>query len=1020
MNFSIGSGTRLGGLNNVYEKGRAKTGTILPGLHHTEDDAKRFALDRDLLSKLPHYFSYGLVICNPTTLLRFVGDPNSPTMKAAVSAYESLKTTHTINLTYDDGSGKYKTKWNPATKRPEPIVESLLDDLKEYIILPKFYALTVFGHTALDEHPPPWLNLNVAASILKGSASGSTETKPLRDVFCQVCTTSRPPKSFNMKQIDLYYISLDHLRSINPKYVSRPLKSNIILRNAPFDQFPVVACGVRQLRSPWEKNQVGGVVVLPCGSGKTEIGKCIWHEFYNPIFSTLDGVDFGLILHKYNDEQDDSSAAIEDNPMNFAFGGQPSIKEPKITSAIAKHNNDYESWLVAHPDAHDFTKNDPISSPKLLWIVHKIDLVDQAAESFLHSFPGIRIGILQGNKRPDPARYDVVIASTDTIASPKQVFPDGYFEHFGLLFCDEAHQDLAPFFRKVFVKLACIPKVLMFTATPRKYALRWLGGPIIVSATRPFVPQQHIAIMRSNVLIKNRPVRKIMMYKLKGGKSTFDQLPPDATGMLQDVVIDMERNSLIVKSIMQMCVYSQDLRFDPGSVPTVTGYKMSKYPSTSATSSWNAILDQIYTTEKEFRSLAVSKTSSFALAGISLTEVPLKAAYNPTKSRRVPIIFGAHVQMLIMMQHMFAQQWLDDAKSQHAFKNHDLRIVRIGLRQLGVVDFTSLDESQKLKMKFIGKSGRAQWSGSDEAKQVDNLSESFWKLWYSQFPSCERHANEAKKPYPFKSDSAAGKNKRKKTAEADEEDDGESTEDPKPKRKKKSKSVNTDDDDDDEDELDGKVPIASKVLASDWIYHAQHYWTEVYHPLPSAVYEDTLVDEDDEPVKRKKPSKKRKRDDYDEDEDDTSSCLFRKMVLQDKRPALSKDQLLATFGLIIGLGGRACPTQLLSNQKLTLKGAHNKAALNSDFVFANFSIASTGVDRPEVDTTITIQALGDDEQLRGRALRILNTKQDALHIEFAEPMSIYRKQLLNHIQSSQVQGIKSDVYISALLNQCTI
>lgn len=121
-----------------------------------------------------------------------------------------------------------------------------------------------------------------------------------------------------------------------------------------------------------------------------------------------------------------------------------------------------------------------IRTRKILVLAHREELLRQAAKTFALCNPKARVGIHQGAKRCDPAEYDVIVASVQSIARETHLAAFGKAD-FQLLIIDEAHHatedstygDVVRYFNG-FEEHG--PLVLGWTATPNRGDGRSLSG----------------------------------------------------------------------------------------------------------------------------------------------------------------------------------------------------------------------------------------------------------------------------------------------------------------------------------------------------------------------------------------------------------------------------------------------------------------------------------------------------------------------------------------------------------------
>lgn len=1030
MNFDVRDNAKLGTLNDIYKV--STRGRILPSRKFDEEHSSvKYAAERQMLSLLPHYLGYGLVICNPSVWYKHCAQIHQSLYRKALEAYGLLKSDLRSKLEYEDKSSTFKKKaFDQKLKRlVELPPSSLLDEsskLDEFIVVPTYMAFTLFGPGCIDSHLPTWLDARILDEM------------SMDVLFLRLCSHNTPPVAANLKNA--------FQKVLQGKIpLTQELQLNLTLRAEPLNQLAVVSFCVYQLRQSMKgflsgnvTHQKGGIIDMPCGSGKTKTSLTIWRDLLHEDYDSVSNNDYGVIQH------------VEDVPLSSEKPSQPSISNffvsrnqaatpganaassaPKTIGGVdaLPETHPFKQWLKLQPNVYSRSQSKPVRTGKLLWVVDHDDLLEQAATAIVDCMPGVRLAILKQKSRPNPDQCDVVVASIRTIVS--QTFNQCYFEKFTLVIYDEAHRNLASFFRQVLQKLFAIPLALWLTATPRNDMLRQIGGPVLVSCTRPYIKQQHIVVLTHGIDPKLRPVRYMRSYR---GKSGANEANIDNNTMHMDIVVNHPRNAMLVDTTYSICVGNMQC-------DDVKSFRITRRPSPNIVrQSWKTLFHNIHCNDRSFlghsRLLSSDDFAWTKAAGIT-------SDFDVTKSQRVPIIYSTSVPHIILLQHMFAQKWLDEARKKPEYVGQELAIIRTGLRQIAVVNLTRMSDASKNSIRWIGDGGDGPQMSCSASKTRNaspefyahmksnkGFSAAFWEIWFKTYPICKKIAVDTGKVFPFQDDSSKRRNTKKQevgtSLDGIEEDDtlefnfeGDFDEQESdltaaskslPKKKKtttatKCKSVSSD-----VDELKNTTSTA-------WTYKSQYYWTPVYYPLPSAVSV-----QNPNSASKPRPTKKRKRGvmeddgmDQQEDEESSSNCkLFAKQTLLDTRPPLEKSsdgQVLATFGLYIGIGSYPSPSSVLSNIPLATKSAHNYEALHSDYVFANYSVASTGIDREAIDTTVMAMPYKDPEQMHGRAARILKTKQISLHLEFGEPTSIYPGQTMLHVEGMAQQKVESEFYI---------
>lgn len=103
------------------------------------------------------------------------------------------------------------------------------------------------------------------------------------------------------------------------------------------------------------------------------------------------------------------------------------------------------------------------SGVKCLWLVHRHNLMEQAAERAREFVPGVRVGWLYADRFEIEER-DIVFATVQSVGQ-KLSYEPSIFRQFGLVILDEAHHAAAPLFVNALFRVAA-PRMLALTASP--------------------------------------------------------------------------------------------------------------------------------------------------------------------------------------------------------------------------------------------------------------------------------------------------------------------------------------------------------------------------------------------------------------------------------------------------------------------------------------------------------------------------------------------------------------------------
>lgn len=179
-------------------------------------------------------------------------------------------------------------------------------------------------------------------------------------------------------------------------------------------------------------------------------------------------------------------------------------------------------------------------------IVPRITLIEQCMTNLPAMMPGVDIGVLQGEYKPNPKRkHDVMVVSLDSLA--QIAYPQSLLDSFGLVIFDEAHHMAASTLSKILPRI-CARNIVGFSATPDRrdgleHALYWLLGPT------SFVYQRLPSItgVRDTVEIFKTPtpshVPELMLYN---GTLNF-------SGMITSLTVNESRNNFLVALAKSLC-----------------------------------------------------------------------------------------------------------------------------------------------------------------------------------------------------------------------------------------------------------------------------------------------------------------------------------------------------------------------------------------------------------------------------------------------------------------------------------
>lgn len=105
------------------------------------------------------------------------------------------------------------------------------------------------------------------------------------------------------------------------------------------------------------------------------------------------------------------------------------------------------------------------SGTKVLWLAHRKNLLDQAADRVREFIPNARIGWLYAEVK-DIDDKDIVFATVQSVSSKLSYTPE-MFRQFGMVVLDEAHHAPAVQYVKTLFRVAC-PRMVALTANPER------------------------------------------------------------------------------------------------------------------------------------------------------------------------------------------------------------------------------------------------------------------------------------------------------------------------------------------------------------------------------------------------------------------------------------------------------------------------------------------------------------------------------------------------------------------------
>ena len=117
-------------------------------------------------------------------------------------------------------------------------------------------------------------------------------------------------------------------------------------------------------------------------------------------------------------------------------------------------------------------------SGKILFIVHRLEILKQSRETFEKIFPKEKIGILTGVEKEDEHTARILFASKDTLCN-QEVLNSYASDEFDYIIVDEVHHGQAETYRRVLQYFQPNFFMLGLTATPDRTARRCPSDPCV-------------------------------------------------------------------------------------------------------------------------------------------------------------------------------------------------------------------------------------------------------------------------------------------------------------------------------------------------------------------------------------------------------------------------------------------------------------------------------------------------------------------------------------------------------------
>lgn len=148
----------------------------------------------------------------------------------------------------------------------------------------------------------------------------------------------------------------------------------------------------------------------------------------------------------------------------------PTTLQEEALQALNFYRNDrgWKKGIVVLPTGTGKTVLSALDSmntgDRVLFMVHRLDILAQSVEAYKFVNPTVRIGILTGEERRNEQDCDVLFASKDTLRQPSELarFPRDWFDY---IVVDEVHHGQSPTYREILTYFT--PGFMLgMTATP--------------------------------------------------------------------------------------------------------------------------------------------------------------------------------------------------------------------------------------------------------------------------------------------------------------------------------------------------------------------------------------------------------------------------------------------------------------------------------------------------------------------------------------------------------------------------
>jgi len=183
---------------------------------------------------------------------------------------------------------------------------------------------------------------------------------------------------------------------------------------------------------------------------------------------------------------------------------------------------------------------------KTIIVVNKIPLMNQWKSEIEKFLPGIKVGILQGQKNVNIVDCDIVVAMLQSMA--RIDYPDDLFVDFGCVIIDEVHNLASKVFSQILFKLCC-KYTIGLSATPKRadgceYVFKWHLGDIVYKSSEKRKGKPPIIRL---LKIDTKDYKEVSTENKFTGQKQIQ-----FTSMLSELVEMPKRNLLILELIKDL------------------------------------------------------------------------------------------------------------------------------------------------------------------------------------------------------------------------------------------------------------------------------------------------------------------------------------------------------------------------------------------------------------------------------------------------------------------------------------